>query len=114
MRESHPVNLLIKHRQLVDDIPQVKKVVPDTERKAVSCLHRFLSLVPMDDMLDFFQEINIRYTFQRLGPRSHRMEIWYEGGLKYVGSGDSPKGAMAEAVARFFTKETKDYHDIGQ
>lgn len=113
---AEKIRLLIEERVLIDDIPAGKDEPSDPAgedyRRKITPLQRFLSLVPSDELFDFLQSMNVRWTFRRASERNYQMTIWSEGGYKCFGRGETPKGALTNAVAKFFCSETRDYHEL--
>lgn len=99
---------------MVDDISAPKKPVNEDERKKITPLMRFLATVNTDELFDFLQIVNVKWTFRRTGPRNHQMEIWSDGGFRCTGQGESPKSALTNAIAKFFVSETRDYHELSR
>lgn len=112
MRRKNPVKLLIEEGIMLDDIkPPPKKPNPEEKRK-VTPLQRFLTSVDLEEIFDFLQSIDVKWTCRRMGPRNHKMEIWSEGGFRCDGQSESPKGAITNALSKFFINETRDYHEL--
>jgi hypothetical protein len=105
---------------------RVPCVLSPSKQKVVTALGKFLMNVPLENQLSFLASIGVRYTISGnargldKGSGFHECKIFiqekHEGQHvtveKYTGTnGRSVKGAVANAMAKFFVAEEHDYHD---
>ena len=78
----------------------------------VSPLNKLLMDSSLEELLLFLHRMKLQYTILRENEGTYRARIYGEGMLRYETSNpNSAKAAMCSAIARFLTKEQKDYHN---
>lgn len=96
-----------------------------SEQKVVTALQKFLMDTPADDLFLFLQKIGVRYSLSGNEPRKYipdggkftcRIFVGPQEDcsekMEYTGSSRmSMKGAVCDALAKFFVLESHDYHD---
>ena len=82
--------------------------------KNITALQHFLAENSLESLLLYMSKLKIKYTIRGNQSESNFECILFREGMpEYRGaSGTSVKVAIAEALARFFANENKDYHEF--
>ena len=89
------------------EVSQVK------EPQIVTALQRLLIQQPLDNLFEVIHDLHLNFTLRHANRgQGYEMEIRQAGMVKYNAVNcKSPKAAVANALAKFFVCEGKDYHN---